>query len=168
MSRRRIFWTAYATGFVVAGIIAVFSMTMLHKLVPQNVNWEALQLTDLQGRAVSLDDYNDKVLLVNVWATWCKPCTQEMPSMDKLQQQHPDKLAIFTVSDEAVEKLREFRNRYNYSLSFLKANTPLADQSLTVYPMTYLLSSNGKVEAIFLGGLDWTSPKIQDKLLQLD
>lgn len=159
---------AYVAGFVVAGIIAVFSLTMLHKLVPQSVNWEALQLTDLQGKAVSLDNYKDKVLLVNVWATWCKPCTQEMPSMDKLQQQHTDKLALFTVSDEAVEKLKEFRNRHNYSFSFLKANTPLAEQSLTVYPMTYLLASNGEVEAVFLGNLDWTSPKVQDKLLQLN
>lgn len=159
---------AYVAGFVVAGIIAVFSLTMLHKLVPQRVNWKALQLTDLQGRAVSLDAYEDKVLLVNVWATWCKPCLQEMPSMDKLQQQYPDKLAILTVSDEAVEKLREFRSRYNYSFDFLKANRPLANQSLTVYPITYLLSSNGDVEAVFLGALDWSSPKIQEKLLQLD
>ncbi|MFD2999769.1 TlpA family protein disulfide reductase [Pontibacter toksunensis] len=168
MSRRRIFWMAYATGFMVAGIIAVFSLTMLHKLVPQNVDWKALQLTDLQGKAVSLKDYEDKVLLVNVWATWCKPCIQEMPTMDKLQQQHPDKLALLTVSDEAVDKLRKFRNRYNYSFSFIKANTPLAEQSLTVYPMTYLLSPDGDVEAVYLGALDWNSPKIQKKLLQLN
>ena len=159
---------AYVAGFVVAGIIAVFSLTMLHSLVPQSVDWKALQLTDLQGKAVSLEDYKDKVLLVNVWATWCKPCTQEMPSMDKLQQQYADKLAILTVSDEAAEKLKEFRSRYNYSLQFLKANTPLAEQSLTVYPITYLVSSDGDVEAVFLGALDWTSPKIQEKLLQLN
>ena len=168
MSRRRIFWMAYMAGFVVAGIIAVFSLTMLHKLVPQSVDWGALQLTDLQGKAVSLDDYEGKVLLVNVWATWCKPCIQEMPAMDKLQQQYPDKLAILTVSDEAVEKLRKFRSRYNYSFDFIKANTPLAEQSLTVYPITYLLSPDGDVEAVFLGALDWTNPKIQEKLLQLD
>ena len=159
---------AYVAGFVVAGIIAVFSLTMLHTLVPQSVDWKALQLTDLQGKAVSLEDYKDKVLLVNVWATWCKPCTQEMPSMDKLQQQYADKLAILTVSDEAAEKLKEFRSRYNYSLQFLKANAPLAEQSLTVYPITYLVSSDGDVEAVFLGALDWTSPKIQEKLMQLN
>ncbi|GAB3542414.1 hypothetical protein GCM10027443_43220 [Pontibacter brevis] len=159
---------AYGTGFAVAGIIAVFSLTMLHKLVPQSVNWEALQLTDLQGNTVSLEDYQDKVLLVNVWATWCTPCLQEMPSMDKLQQQYADKLAILTVSDEAVEKLKKFRSRHNYSFGFLRANTPLADQSLTVYPMTYLVSSNGEVEAVFLGALDWASPKLQEKLQQQD
>lgn len=60
------------------------------------------------------------------------------------------------------------RSRYNYSFDFLKANTPLADHSLTVYPMTYLLSSNGEVEAVFLGAIDWTNPKLQEKLQQLD
>ena len=159
---------AYLAGFVVAGIIAVFSLTMLHKLVPQNVNWKALHLTDLQGEAVSLDDYQDKVLLVNVWATWCKPCLQRMPALDKLQQQYPDKLAILTVSDEAPEKLKELERRYNYNLGFIKANMPLADQSLTVYPITYLLSSDGEVEAVFLGCVDGTNSKIQEKLLELD
>ncbi|PRY15070.1 thiol-disulfide isomerase/thioredoxin [Pontibacter ummariensis] len=167
MSRRRIFWTAYAVGFVVASLIASFAIFQFHKLVPQSVDWQALRLSDLEGKPVSLADYEDKVLLVNVWATWCKPCIKEMPSLDALQQQHSDKLAVLTISDEDKDKLEKFREGRGYSIDFLKANAPLTSQSLTVYPTSYLLSKAGEIEAIYLGEQDWSSPKIQEKLQQL-
>jgi len=168
MSRRKLFWTSYAVGFVLAGFIALFAISSLHQLVPQQVNWQALQLTDLKGKPVSVADYSGKVVLVNVWATWCKPCLQEMPALDKLQQLYPDKLAVLTVSDEEIEKLQRFSTRHGYRFSFLKANTPLADQSVTVFPSTYVLNQRGRLEAIYLGEQAWDSTQLQRKLLAID
>ena len=44
-------------------------------------------LPDLNGKMVSLADYKDQVVLLNIWATWCRPCVEEMPSMEKLHQE---------------------------------------------------------------------------------
>ena len=44
-------------------------------------------LPDLDGKMVSLADYKGKVALLNIWATWCPPCVEEMPSMEKLYQE---------------------------------------------------------------------------------
>jgi thiol-disulfide isomerase/thioredoxin len=166
MTRRQTFWTAYAAGFTVAGMIAVFAFYMLHQLVPQQVNWEVLRLTDLQGKPVSLDDFKGKVVVLNVWATWCKPCIEEMPSMDRLQQLHADKIAVVTISDEEAEKLQRFTSRRSYSFTFLKANTPLANQQITVYPTTYILNAAGQVKEIYLGNQTWDSERMQQKLLR--
>ncbi|MDX5423508.1 MAG: TlpA family protein disulfide reductase [Hymenobacteraceae bacterium] len=168
MNRRKLFWTSYAVGFAVAGAIALFAISMLHDLVPQKVNWQSLELTDLQGNPVAVEDYQDKVVLVNMWATWCKPCIKEMPALDRLQQLHPDRIAVLAVSDEEVEKLRKFSRRRELSFDILKANTPLANQSVTVFPSTYVLNSSGEVEAIYLGEQAWDSEKMQRKLLRIN
>ncbi|SIT89605.1 TlpA family protein disulfide reductase [Pontibacter indicus] len=166
MTRRQTFWTAYAVGFAITSLIAVFAFYMLNQTVPQQVNWQALQLTSLQGEPISIDKYKGRVVVLNVWATWCKPCIEEMPSMDRLQQLHPDKIAVVTVSDEEMEKLLKFRSRQTYAFTYLKANTPLANQQLTVFPTTYILNPEGEIKEIYLGGQAWDSEKMQQKLLK--
>jgi cytochrome c biogenesis protein CcmG, thiol:disulfide interchange protein DsbE len=166
MTRRRTFWTAYAIGFSVAAIIAIFAFYMLHQLVPQQVNWQALQLSDLQGKPESIEKYRGKVVVLNIWATWCKPCLEEMPTMDRLQQLYPDKIAVVTVSDEEAGKLLKFRNKSPYTFTYLKAQTPLANQQITVYPTTYILNREGKIKAIYLGNQVWDSDRMQKRLLK--
>lgn len=167
MTRRQTFWAAYAVGFAVSALIAVFAFYQLNQVVPQHVNWKALNLTSLQGEPVSIDKYKGKVVVLNVWATWCKPCIEEMPSMDRLQQLYPDKIAVVTVSDEEADKLQKFRSRQPYSFTYLKANSPLAEQQLTVYPTTYILNPNGDIKEIYLGAQAWDSESMQKRLLKM-
>ncbi len=162
------FWAAYAVGFAVAAVIAVFAFTMLNRLVPRQVDWQALELTSLEGEPVSLEDYRGKPLLVNVWATWCKPCLKEMPAMEALRQNLPDKISILTVSDEEVEKLLKFRQRKGYTFTYLRATKPLATQSLTIFPTTYLLDSKGEVAAIYIGAQEWNGEAFREKVLQMN
>lgn len=153
-------------GFAVASIIALFAFYMLHQTVPQQVNWQALQLTSLQGEPTTIDKYKGKVVVLNIWATWCKPCIEEMPSMDRLQQLYPDKIAVVTISDEEAGKLLKFKSRQPYTFTYLKANTPLANQQISVYPTTYVLNPEGEIKEIYLGNQSWDSDRMQKKLLK--
>src|SRR5690606_28281891 len=107
-------------------------------------------------------------VLVNVWATWCKPCLKEMPAMEALQQSMPDKISILTVSDEEVEKLLKFREKKDYTFAYLRATKPLATQSLTIYPTTYLLDGSGEVVAVYIGAQNWDSEEFKERVRQLN
>ncbi|HJS18028.1 MAG TPA: TlpA disulfide reductase family protein, partial [Anaerolineales bacterium] len=70
--------------------------------VPVKVDYPApeLILTDLAGNASSLADYHGQVVLVNLWATWCPPCKEEMPALESYYRRHVDEgLVIIAVND---------------------------------------------------------------------
>ncbi|MGQ0667488.1 MAG: peroxiredoxin family protein, partial [Nitrospiraceae bacterium] len=82
---------------------------------------EDFRLTDLEGKQQSLSQYRGKVVLVNFWATWCKPCTTEMPAMqatyDKLRGKGFVVLAINELEDDA--KVREHIKQYGHTFPVL-------------------------------------------------
>ncbi len=61
-------------------------------------------LDTLSGKSISLSDYKGKKVLLNFWATWCKPCRMEMPDMQELQKEYPD-IAVAAVNFTSSEKI---------------------------------------------------------------
>ncbi len=61
-------------------------------------------LDTLAGKSSSLSDYKGKKVLLNFWATWCKPCRMEMPDMQELQKEYPD-IAVVAVNFTSSEKI---------------------------------------------------------------
>ena len=73
-------------------------------------------LPDLDGKMVSLSDYKDKVVLLNIWATWCPPCVQEMPSMEKLHQELKDEafeILAVSVDVSGAKAVQPFMKKTN-------------------------------------------------------
>src|SRR5215831_9331492 len=60
----------------------------------------SVSLTDLSGNTVELSDFKGKLVVVNLWATWCEPCLREMPSLERLQSQLGDRIAVLGVSED--------------------------------------------------------------------
>ncbi|MGA2264078.1 MAG: TlpA disulfide reductase family protein [Acidobacteriota bacterium] len=56
------------------------------------------QLRDLNGQLVSLDDFKGKVVMLDFWATWCGPCRETMPVLEKMQQEHPHDFTLLAVN----------------------------------------------------------------------
>jgi len=68
-------------------------------------------LPDLEGKKVSLTDFKGKVVLLNIWATWCAPCVEEMPSMEKLYQElkgEDFELLAISVDESGAEAVKPF------------------------------------------------------------
>jgi thiol-disulfide isomerase/thioredoxin len=63
----------------------------------------------LSGAQKKLSDYNGKVVVLNIWATWCPPCRREMPDLDKLEQQFSSAgLSVIALSDEDTSTVRQY------------------------------------------------------------
>ncbi len=113
---------------------------------------------DLAFRQVSddaprrLHDLRGKVVLLNMWATWCPPCREEMPSLDRLQKEHGDRgLVVVTVSDEDRETLRKYAA--DHPLSTLYVHDPDIAQKLGFYgrPLSLVIDRDGTVREAVIG-----------------
>lgn len=118
---------------------------------------EDFQLTDLAGKRQSLSQYRGKVVLVNFWATWCKPCTTEMPAMqamyDKLQDKGFVVLAVNELEDEA--KVREHIQQHGHTFPvLLDSDNKVANQfGVFGLPVSVFIDEKGVVREYIKGGL---------------
>ena len=118
-------------------------------------------LTDMEGAEVSLDGLRGKVVIVNFWATWCPPCREEMPSMEKLHQQFKDQglviLAVNVEKDRAA--LKNFLQQHGYSFPVLHDSKSAVQNLYKVFrfPESFIIDRNGQVVQKVIGAIDWTS-----------
>ncbi|MBK9307717.1 MAG: TlpA family protein disulfide reductase [Nitrospira sp.] len=118
---------------------------------------EDFQLTDLAGQQQSLSQYRGKVVLVNFWATWCKPCTTEMPAMqamyDKLQDKGFVVLAVNELEDEA--KVREHIQQHGHTFPVLLDRDNKVANQFGVFglPVSVFIDEKGVVREYIKGGL---------------
>jgi thiol-disulfide isomerase/thioredoxin len=112
----------------------------------------ALNLLTLDGKEVKLSDYKGKVVLVNFWASWCPPCKEEMPILEKVYQKYNDKnfLILAVNMDTSEGAMREFleKNRYSFPMVRIKGEAGLNIPGL---PTSYLVDKDGSVKKIRLG-----------------
>lgn len=119
---------------------------------------------DASSTTKSLSDYRGKVILLNVWATWCGPCRQEMPSIEALRQDYKDRddFAIVAVSIDAPGKEQEIRDFVaEYGLTFEILHDPLntisASYRVVGYPETFVIAKDGTIRKKWIGPDDWNS-----------
>jgi thiol-disulfide isomerase/thioredoxin len=124
-------------------------------------------LTDLNGNDVDLKDYQGKMIFVNFWATWCRPCIQEMPSIMALQTQLNGKnIEFFFASDEEVEKIQKFTASRNVVSNFVRVENP-ESLGIDALPTTFIF--NGKGELVFseVGYRKWDDPATVEMVSKL-
>jgi peroxiredoxin len=131
----------------------------------------AFALPDLDGQQVALDDLRGQVVLVNFWATWCKPCEDEMPAMQRLHDAlAPSGFELLAVSvDESDEPVREFQERLGLHFPILM--DPAKDVADTYqsfrFPESFLVGRDGTLVARYIGPRDWDAPAYVDRIRRL-
>ena len=128
-------------------------------------------LMDLTKKTVKLSDYKGKVVFLNFWATWCKPCKEEMPSMELLYNAMKGKdFEMIAVSiDRDIAKVEPFIKDLKLSFPVLLDFMGKADRryKLTGVPETYIIDQNGVIVEKILGPRDWTRPESLQTILEL-
>jgi peroxiredoxin len=159
------------TVFVVIGLLVAFvglpafdGWSMGSRVPTVGTQAEDFRLTDLEGKSQSLGQYRGKIVLVNFWATWCKPCTTEMPAMQTVYEKLRDKnfvvLAINELEDD--EKVREHIKQYGHTFPVLMDHDNKVANQFGVFglPVSVFIDQEGRVQEYIKGGL-LTEQKIQ-------
>lgn len=156
-------------GIVLAGLAifaVVFAIVWLQsaKYEPLIVGKPApnFSLPDLADKSVQLSDYRGKVIFLNFWATWCKPCQEEMPSMEQLHKSYQkDGLVILAVSIDRVTTKKDippFVKNMNLTFPVLVDSWGQTDKryKLMGVPETYIIDQEGMLREKVIGPRDWT------------
>jgi thiol-disulfide isomerase/thioredoxin len=126
-------------------------------------NYENVIFKDINQKDVNLDDYKEKLLILNFWATWCAPCKEEMPSLDNLQANIGlNNLKIFPINigQENLTKSESFfknLNIKNLDIYFDSQITLAKKFSLRGVPTTIFFNKEGKEFARIIGSIDFNN-----------
>lgn len=128
-------------------------------------------LTTLDGATKRLADFRGKVVFVNLWATWCPPCREELPTMVQFYQQFAGRgVEILAISEDTdPNAVRKMVQRHGIRFPVL------LDENKRVYnlyratgiPETHLVDKQGLVQASQIGPFDWTNPAVVAKVEEL-
>jgi len=124
-----------------------------------------LELADLDGKTHRLADYRGKAVLVNFWATWCAPCREEMPSIERLRAQLAGKpFAVLAVNvGESADAARAFAATMPLGFPLLLDRDTRVSRAwgARVLPATYLIGPDGVARFSYFGELDWAKPDVR-------
>lgn len=136
---------------------------------------------DMSGQEVSLRDYRGKVLLINVWATWCPPCREEMPSMQRLYEELDDPdFEILAVSVDAPQgqedafgreggDLEAFAEQFDLTFAILHDPDGSIQRTYqtTGVPESFIVGRDGVIYKKVAGPTDWDAPVNQELIRRL-
>ena len=125
----------------------------------------AISLADTSGHSVELSELQGKLVIVNLWATWCGPCLREMPSLERLQSRFGERIAVLAVSEDrgGNKSVEPFIAKLG-----LKSVKIYIDPKSEVghafgvrgLPTSFLIDREGKVLGRVEGAAEWDSPEI--------
>ena len=122
-------------------------------------------LPGFDGRTVRLKDYRGKVVFLNIWATWCPTCRDEMPSMEKLYQElkgEPFEILAVSIDKGGARAVTPFMKAFNLSFPVLldPEGTIVSPYGVTGVPESFIINKEGIIERIVIGPIDWYEPSI--------
>jgi len=143
--------------------------------VPVQVNYAApeLALNDIQGNSFSLSDMRGQVVLVNLWATWCPPCKEEMPALETFYRKYKgDGFTIVAINDgdptpDVIQFVRDYGLTFPVWLDPTYQATDHVFKTVNL-PSSYVINRDGKVVLSWVGGINrkalekYVAPVIED------
>lgn len=126
---------------------------------------------DLQGKTVALSDFRGKTVLLNIWATWCRPCVEEMPSMERLYQKmkgKPFEIVAVSVDSGGLADVQPFAKKLGLSFPILMNTDGSIRKTYgtTGIPESFIIDPQGKIVRKIVGPLDWDQAKFVDSILE--
>ncbi len=123
------------------------------------------------GRPTSLQEMRGQVVLVNFWATWCKPCEDEMPAMGRLYEELVDEgFSLLAIAvDRDVDAIREFQERLKISFPILHDSDERVSRlyQTTGFPESVLVNRRGEIVERYVGPREWDHRDYLERIRRL-
>jgi thiol-disulfide isomerase/thioredoxin len=130
-----------------------------------------LKLNTFDDKLVDIGKYKGRVILLNFWASWCRPCVKEIPSLVRLQQQFgQDDFKIVTINiGESKEQIIEFMKKVKMELPIMldADGQAVNDWGVYAYPSSFVLDRKGVIRYAYRGALEWDSQPIINTIGEL-
>jgi thiol-disulfide isomerase/thioredoxin len=126
-------------------------------------NWS---LKSLNGENVNFAQYKNKVIFINIWATWCPPCVKEMPDIQQLYETvKSERIEFVLASSESPVVIRKYlqNNQITLPVYIYSSNLPAVLKAEYI-PRTFIIDRFGKIVYQKTGKADWNTPDIQEFL----
>lgn len=126
------------------------------------------EVTSLSGDKIKLSGLRGKVVLINIWATWCAPCVKEFPSLKKLVETMNGEVLILAISyDRNREDIDTFIKAFggvpeNFKIAWDQERVTSSILGTDVLPETYILDRDGKLVRKIVGEATWDDPMAID------
>ena len=149
-------WRIYGPGF----------FSSANSSVPPDTRLTELDLTPLTPSSppVALGDLKGKVVLVNFWGTWCPPCVEEVPSLNRFARETASSgVVVLGVSiDKNPQLYKQFRDRFHLDFQTFRDPDENISASYGTFkiPETYIIDRNAKVVRKIISNTDWTDPEM--------
>ncbi len=131
-------------------------------------------LQDLRGQTVALSALRGKVVFLNIWATWCGPCREEMPSMETLfnAMNGRSDFVMLAVSQDrkgrsVVAPYVEKSGGYHFEILLDPENRVSEEYNVSGVPETFIIDRKGRIVAHHMGAFDWSRDDVRQALLEL-
>ena len=136
------------------------------------------KLQTLEGEALKLSDFSDKVMIVNIWATWCGPCRQEMPELVKISNEYKSRglevLGLATSYNEHNDQahVKEFVKAQNVPYKIIWDDGTLAGPLVqlvagkSVIPQSFVISRDGRIVKHFQGFNPYSTPQLMRQAVE--
>ena len=129
----------------------------------KDYQWKLRNVSD--NSIMDLSEKKDRVVLINLWATWCPPCVAEMPSLQALYNDYNEKVDFLFVTHEKGEKVFPFMKKNNYTFDVYN---PVGEIPGELYsrsiPATYLINKEGRIVIEKKGAADWNSETVRNTI----
>lgn len=141
------------------------------KYIDKPFNAPEINLNDINGHRHTMIDYQGKILIVNFWGTWCKPCRKEMPSLQRAYTQLiDDDISIIAIAmGNTLSEVKEFRNNNPVDFALLadEDSAVSTNWSVPALPTTYIVNQKGQVIIRIIGIYEWDSQRFIEEIKSL-
>ena len=155
--------TAAQDAAVSPEIATAFSQAGLG-LLKNKVPAADFKLPLLSAETRSLSDYKGKVVFLNFWATWCPPCREEMPAMEKLYQRFKNEGLVFLAVDiqEGRKEVEAFikERGFSFPVALDEKGEAAGLYGIRSIPTTFIVDKDGNIIAAAIGGRQWDSSQM--------
>lgn len=146
---------SYILLFIFVGGLAILYFYNKYRVAP-GIDLAKLEVTDEQGRDFRIpDSIKGKKVILSFYASWCGDCLKELKNLNAVKNTELTDVTVLAVTDESLDKLSAFKEKKQYTFTFLKLKKSFNEIKVFSIPVVYLVNAEGKIVYEHVGYVNW-------------